>query len=203
MSVNQSSNVRHIAIDMQRLFAERTDWYSPSMMTILPNVLRLSSALRGQTLYARFTVPRDAEEAHGCWRDFYRRWSTINSRQLRADMIDLVAPLAELATPEQIFDKPGYSIFSSPALDTRLRDAMVDTLILSGVETDVCVYSSVLSAIDLGYSVVLASDALASPDDEAHRAVLLHLAPRLPEQIKIMTTDEILHIHARIAARSL
>jgi nicotinamidase-related amidase len=182
---------------MQRLFAEKTDWYSPSMMTILPNIVRLSKALHSHTLYARFTVPVDPEEANGCWKDFYRRWSTINSRQLPADIIDLVAPLAELATPEQLFDKPGYSIFSSPGLDARLRDANVDTLILSGVETDVCVYSSVLSAIDLGYAVILASDALASPDDGAHQAVLMQLAPRLPEQIKIMTTDDILQIHGR------
>jgi nicotinamidase-related amidase len=197
MDVSQLANVRHIAIDMQRLFAEKTDWYSSSMMTILPNIVRLSKALRSQTLYARFTVPVDAEEANGCWKDFYRRWSTINSRQLPADIIDLVAPLAELAAPEQLFDKPGYSIFSSPGLDARLRDANVDTLILSGVETDVCVYSSVLSAIDLGYAVILASDALASPDDGAHQAVLMQLAPRLPEQIKIMTTDDILQIHGR------
>src|SRR5260221_612300 len=88
------------------------------------------------------------------------------------------------------------SIFSAPALDARLRAWNTDTLILSGVETDVCVYSSALAAVDLGYTVVLAADALASPDDRAHHAVLTRLAPRLPEQIKVMSTNAILKAYA-------
>ena len=190
--MNQSTNFRHIAIDMQRLVAEQTVWHSPIVMAILPNVLRLSTALRGRTLYARFTAPYDVEEAHGNWKTFYRRWPMITGRVLDPALVDLVTPLAELATPDQVFDKLGYSIFSAPELHAKLQQSCVDTLILTGIETDVCVYSSTLSAIDLGYLVVLVSDALASPDERAHRMVLDHLAPRLPDQIKIMTTDEIL-----------
>ena len=193
--MHQLTHFKHIAIDMQRVFAEETAWYAPSLMAILPNVTRLSAALREQTFYARFTVPDDADAAHGCWKSFYRRWPMVTGREMPLAMFDLVAPLAKLATPEQVFDKLGYSIFSAPALDTLLRNAKTETLILSGVETDVCVYSSVLSAIDLGYSVVLAADAMASPDEQAHRAVLEQLAPRLPEQIKVMTTDEILRLY--------
>jgi len=193
--MHQLTHFKHIAIDMQRVFAEETAWYAPSLMAILPNVTRLSEALREQTLYARFTVPHDVDAALGCWKPFYRRWPMVTGREMPPAMLDLVAPLAELATPEQVLDKLGYSIFSAPALDTLLRNAKTETLILSGVETDVCVYSSVLSAIDLGYSVVLAADAMASPDEGAHRAVLEQLAPRLPEQIKVMTTDEILRLY--------
>lgn len=182
---------RHIVIDMQRLVAEETAWHSPIVMAILPNVLRLCTALREQTLYARFSVPFDSESAHGNWKVFYRRWSMITGRVLDPSLTNLVEPLAALAHLDQVFDKLGYSIFSAPDLDDRLRSANIETLILSGIETDVCVYSSALAAIDLGYSVVLASDALASPDEQAHRLVLERLAPRLPDQIKVMTTQEI------------
>lgn len=181
---------------MQRLVAEQTPWHSPIVTAILPNVLKLSTALREQTLFARFTAPYDIAAARGSWKAFYRRWPMITGEVLDPTLLDLVAPLAELARPDQLFDKLGYSIFSAPELDGQLRRSKVDTLILSGIETDVCVYSSALAAVDLGYFVVLAEDALASPDDHAHHAVLTQLAPRLPEQIKIMSTDAILHAYA-------
>ena len=188
----RSANIRHIAIDMQRLVAEQTAWHSPIVTAILPNVLKLSKALPAQTLYARFVAPQDEADAVGNWKAFYRRWPMITGKELDPELIDLVAPLAEIAKPGEVFDKLGYSIFSAPELHGAFQQANVDTLVLSGIETDVCVYSSALAAVDLGYFVVLASDALASPDEQAHRDVLDRLAPRLPDQIAIMTTAEIL-----------
>ena len=193
--MDKTTNVTHVAIDMQRLVAEQTAWHSPTVMTILPNVLRLSAALPERSLYARFNVPYDVEEAHGSWKAFYRRWPMVTGRVLDPTLLDLVGPLADLARPGQIFDKLGFSIFSAPTLDAQLRALTTDTLILSGVETDVCVYSSALAAVDLGYSVVLAADALSSPDEQAHHAVLTQLAPRLPEQIKVMSTAAILEAY--------
>lgn len=177
---------------MQRLVAEQTAWHSPIVMSILPNVLRLSTALRDRTLYARFVAPRDVDAAEGSWKAFYRRWPMITGEALDPALLDLVPELAEIAAPDQVFDKLGYSIFSAPSLHRRLRSEGVDTLILSGIETDVCVYSSALSAIDLGYYVILAADALASPDEQAHDAVLRRLAARLPDQITVLPTSEIL-----------
>ena len=48
----------------------------------------------------------------------------------------------------------------------------VDTLIISGGETDVCVLSTVLSAVDLGYRIILVEGALCSSSDESHDAIL-------------------------------
>ncbi len=48
-----------------------------------------------------------------------------------------------------------------------LRARNVGTLIISGSETDACVASTVLSAIDIGYKVVIARDAICSSSDES------------------------------------
>lgn len=189
--------VRHIVIDMQRLFAEDTPWHAPSLATILPNVTRLGTALRSQTLFARFIVPATRDQARGRWQTYYGRWSSLVGAFHDPALHDLVEPLRQIADENRIFDKHGYSAFTGTGLHDRLAREGVDTLIFSGVETDVCVYSSVLAAIDLGYHVILASDALASGDDGAHRTVLETLAPRLPEQITVMTTDEILATFGR------
>ena len=37
----------HLCIDMQTLFAERTDWHVPWLERVLPAVVRLAEAQRG------------------------------------------------------------------------------------------------------------------------------------------------------------
>ncbi len=189
-----SQNALHVVIDMQRLFAEETAWHTPAIAGILPNVVALSEARPAETLFARFVVPRNAEEAKGRWKDYYRRWSSVTLDELDVGMLDLVAPLAAIAGPGSIVDKETYSIFGSPAFAERLQGSDIDTLIFSGVETDVCVYASVLDAVDAGYRVILAKDALASGDMKAHAMVIDILAARLTEQIEILSTETILNL---------
>lgn len=189
-----SRNALHVVIDMQRLFAEETAWHTPAIAGILPNVVALSQARPAKTLFARFVVPRNAEEAKGRWKDYYRRWSSVTLDELDVGMLDLVAPLAAIAGPGSIVDKETYSIFGSPAFAERLQGSDIDTLIFSGVETDVCVYASVLDAVDAGYRVILAKDALASGDMHAHAMVIDILAARLNEQIEILSTETILNL---------
>ncbi|AYG70131.1 MULTISPECIES: isochorismatase family cysteine hydrolase [unclassified Rhizobium] len=189
-----SQNTLHVVIDMQRLFAEETAWHTPAIAGILPNVVALSKARPAETLFARFAVPQNAEAAKGRWKDYYRRWSSVTLDELDVAMLDLVAPLAAIASPSSIVDKGTYSIFGSPAFAARLQGSEIDTLIFSGVETDVCVYASALDAVDAGYRVILAEDALASGDMKAHAMVIDILAARLTEQIEILSTKTILNL---------
>ncbi len=41
----------HLCIDMQTLFAERTDGHVPSLERVLPAVVRLAETQRGQTVF--------------------------------------------------------------------------------------------------------------------------------------------------------
>ena len=61
-----------------------------------------------------------------------------------------------------VIDKHFYSPFAQPQFQKFLQDRQIDSLVITGGETDVCVLAAVLDAIDLGYRVVLASDALCS-----------------------------------------
>lgn len=62
---------------------------------------------------------------------------------------------------------------------------------ISGAETDVCVLSTVLSAVDLGYRVIIASDALCSSADESHDALLSLYAKRFDVQIELADSRQI------------
>ena len=187
-----SHNTLHVVIDMQRLFAEETPWFTPALAGIVPNVQRLAEARPERAVFARFIVAQRPEEAKGRWQAYYERWKTVTLGELDPGMLDLVAPLAAFAQPGSIVDKETFSIFGAPGFIDRLDSEDVDTLVFTGVETDVCVYASALDAVDLGYRVVLASDALASGDMMAHEMVLTRLAPRFSEQIEILTTEAIL-----------
>lgn len=84
------------------------------------------------------------------------------------DLIDELQPLSG----EPVIDKPGYSAFAHTDLDLLLRNRGIRKLIITGVTTEVCVHSTLRSAVDLGYACTLVSDACASPDPALHAAAL-------------------------------
>jgi nicotinamidase-related amidase len=62
--------------------------------------------------------------------------------------------------------------FDRTVLDTTLRWAGVDTVVLAGVATDVAVESTARGACDLGYRTIVVSDACTADSDEAHARAL-------------------------------
>jgi nicotinamidase-related amidase len=62
--------------------------------------------------------------------------------------------------------------FDGTALDTILRVAGVDTLVLVGIATDVAVESTARAASDRQYRTIVVSDACQADSDEAHARAL-------------------------------
>src|SRR5580698_7731048 len=58
--------------------------------------------------------------------------------------------------------------FDRTVLDTILRLAGVDTLVIVGMATDVAVESTARAASDLGYRTIVVSDACTADNDESH-----------------------------------
>ena len=190
-------NALHLVIDMQRLFAEKTAWHTPALADLVPAVERLLRDGPARRIFARFTTPDTATEARGRWREYYRRWDAVTGARLDPGLLDLVAPLAALARPGEAVDKPTYSVFAVPGFAERLEAMGVDTLVMSGVETDVCVLASLYGAVDRGFHVVLPIDAVASSSRTAHEAVLDHLLPRLSDQVELTTVEAVLRASRR------
>jgi nicotinamidase-related amidase len=69
-----------------------------------------------------------------------------------------------------------------------LRSAGIDTVIITGGETDVCVLATVLGAIDWGFRVIL----LCSSADETHDAMLNVYMNRFGEQVETATTQTLM-----------
>lgn len=187
---------RHICVDMQRLFAEDTDWHTPWMARVLPNARRIVEAHPAQTIFTRFIPAQKPGDGFGTWKRYYERWASMTLERLGPEMVELVPELARFVPPAEIVDKRVYSPWVETDLHERLQARGVDALVVTGGETDVCVLGTVLGAVDRGYRVVVATDALCSSSDEAHDASLEVYCKRYGQQVETATTDVILrHWH--------
>ncbi len=182
----------HIVVDMQRLFAEHPDWRVPDLPTLVPPILRLIDLHPRQTLFTRFVTPRRAEDAGGQWRHYYRRWESVTLSRMDPALLDLVPDLAARARPEAILDKRSHGGWESPAFAEAIARRQASTLVLTGVESDVCVLALAFGATDRGYRVVIVEDAVASSSPAGHRAALEAIYPRLDQQIQIASLAEVI-----------
>jgi nicotinamidase-related amidase len=182
----------HMAIDMQRVFAEATAWHMPGFGRIVPNVAAIAEALPERSFFTRFVVPHTAEHAQGQWQTYYRRWTEFTGAVMPPELVDVVDALAPYATPERLIDKLTYSVFEAPDCADRLDALDTTTIIFTGVETDVCVLASLMTAVDRGYRVIAVADALGSSSAEGHHATLTHVLTRLPDQVEIVDTATVL-----------
>jgi nicotinamidase-related amidase len=182
----------HLCIDMQNLFAEDTPWLTPWMHRVLPAVTTLAEAHPRQTVFTRFIPASHPDAMPGSWRRYYRRWAELTLDRIDPELLNLVPPLARLAPPAVVCDKHVYSPFLEAGLLTLLRERHVDSLVISGAETDVCVLAAVMGAVDFGYRVVLATDALCSGSDATHDALMTLYRSRFTEQIETAEVADIL-----------
>lgn len=182
----------HLCVDMQRLFAEKTDWHTPWMSRITPNVERIARAHPGQTICTRFVPPRRAADTSGTWVRYYERWSSMTRDALGDAMIDLVPALQAIEPPLERLDKPFYSPWVETELEGRLRARGAESVVVTGGETDVCVMATVLGAVDRGYRVVVVVDALCSSADEVHDAAMALYRNRFGQQVETVTTADVL-----------
>jgi nicotinamidase-related amidase len=182
-------NWRHLCVDMQRVFAEATPWQVTWMDKVLPAVAEVVGRHTERTIFTRFITPDNPEQMPGTWRAYYRKWQDMTLAKLPPEMTTLVPELARFVPPARVFDKMTYSPWINGKLDAHLRSNVVETIVISGGETDVCVLAAVLGAIDLGYRTIVLTDAVCGSADETHDASLKLLGDRFSAQLELMPTE--------------
>ena len=100
---------------------------------------------------------------------------------------------------EPVITKWNYDAFEQPRLRRWLRERGVQTVVLGGFTTNVCVETTARHAYLLGYYVVTASDCTGAPDPGEHEAALRNLGSYFGS---VATSDEIIGTwEANAAAR--
>lgn len=88
------------------------------------------------------------------------------------EIVPALSPLPD----EPVIDKPGKGAFYQTDLDLMLRNRGVETLLIAGVTTEVCVHTTVREANDRGYRCLVLADACASYFPEFHEVGLAMIA---------------------------
>ena len=83
---------------------------------------------------------------------------------------EIITELAPLPN-ELVLDKNTSSAFHSTPIDLFLRNMNLDTIILTGIASDQCVFTTALDAANRGFHVIIAADACANLDPGSAEAV--------------------------------
>jgi nicotinamidase-related amidase len=93
------------------------------------------------------------------------------------------------SSQDHLVSKQRWGAFIGTDLDQYLRSKGVTQVFIGGIATSIGVESTARSAFDLGYNVVLVSDALTDMDIVAHNHALEKIFPRMSQ---IDTTNNII-----------
>jgi nicotinamidase-related amidase len=84
------------------------------------------------------------------------------------DFVDELMPIGG----EAVIDKPGKGAFYATELELVLRNRAIQSLIVCGVTTEVCVHTTVREANDRGYECLVLADCVGSYFPEFHEVAL-------------------------------
>jgi nicotinamidase-related amidase len=177
---------------MQRLFAPGGPWAVPWAQRVLPLIEELVASHPQQTVFTRFVPAAKPGDGRGMWARYYQRWANVTLAHIDPALVGLIPTLARFVPPAKIVDKHVYSPWTEGRLDALLGGSGVDTLVITGGETDVCVLATVLGAIDRGFRTVIVTDAICSSADQTHDALMELYRSRFTEQVEIARMEEVL-----------
>jgi nicotinamidase-related amidase len=120
-----------------------------------------------------------------CRPGFMRRYPDVQGERDCAAVIDELTPLSG----EVQLDKYNYGAFHRTNLLDRLLAAGVDTVVITGTVTQICVDETARGAFREGLKTVMVSDAVSSFDPALHQATLANFAMKFGW---VMTADEVL-----------
>ncbi len=177
-----------VVIDMQRDFLDPQGYAAKAGLDVsllrvaIPGVARVLAAAREAGLLIIHTREANAPDLSDVPPTFMeatrRTGAPVGSEgplgrllirgEFGAGIVDELAPRGS----EIVIDKPGFSAFEGTALGSMLTARGIRSLILCGITTEVCVSSTLRTAIDRGFRCVTLRDACASADVSLHDAAM-------------------------------
>jgi ureidoacrylate peracid hydrolase len=165
-------------------WGKTNQWIKP----IVPACRRLLDAARASGVaVVHLRVVNDLLRNPPSWHNFWGPPGCTIEGTWGADFIDELKPRED----EVVITKYTYDGFVGTGLDAILRKAGIKTLVLAGVDSDVCVRDTAAHGFALGYTPVLAEDATASDNPTAHAGALQSLGEHYG---KVVSAAEIIEL---------
>jgi nicotinamidase-related amidase len=157
------------------------DEYFEQLKEVIPRIQSLLAVCRAkgfEVIHVRVAeLTNDSRDAG--WKQVARALA-VPKNSKEAELLEEVKPMGD----EIVISKSSSGAFATTNMDRILRNLGIDTLIFLGTSTDGCVESTACDAVDLGYKVIVASDACACSTRRSHHIALermtggsLHVTP--------------------------
>jgi len=175
-----------IIVDMQNDFVRQNAplGVPDALATVAPikNVIRQFRAASRPVIFTRFVAgpeetllwtwsPQIRPPVNCCKIGFVRYYEDIDTQRECIAVIDELSP--EPGDP--VVDKFGYGGFFRTNLPDILNAYRVDTVVISGTVTQICVEETAREAFHHGLKTIVLSDCVSSFDPELHQATLRNL----------------------------
>jgi ureidoacrylate peracid hydrolase len=196
----------HLVVDLQNGFmAPGAVAEIGNAHDIIPNVNRISAALReagGAVVYIQNTFD---DEAVRTWSTFFENFCTPERRQRMIEAFrpgafgHAIWPGLDVLAEDLKVQKRRFGAFAPGASDLHaiLQERGIDTLIVTGTATQVCCESTARDAMMLNYKVFFIADGNATFNDDEHNATLSAMAHTFCDVIDTDTMVSMIeHVHA-------
>ena len=190
-----------LVVDMQ-YFDAHTDWgegktardlgvlsafdeYFTQLAEVIPRIQSLLAIARGKGVeVVHVRVAELTNDSRDAGLKQVVRGLAVPKDSKEAQLLDEVRAIDD----EIVISKSSSGAFATSNLDRILRNIGVDTIIVAGTSTAGCVESTASDAVDLGYTVIVPSDACACSTRRSHAQALARMAAA---SVLIASTDEI------------
>jgi nicotinamidase-related amidase len=105
------------------------------------------------------------------------------------DELSELVPSAGFQDGDLLITKSHWGAFAGTPLEQQLRAHNVDTVVLTGIATNIGVESTLRQGTGHGFAFVVVEDACSALDAEEHRYAVEKIFPRLA---RVRTTEEVL-----------
>jgi biuret amidohydrolase len=164
-----------IVVDVQRAFTDLLDTpLSPAVSDVLPNITRFLARARDAAvtvfLVRLVIAPDDDSRNTAIWGEAFRNLVRPGAPGTEWN------PCLNPHKSDVEIVKRRYSAFFGTELDALLRERNVETVVICGLTTNVCVQSTVRDAWQRDYQTITLSDCCSEDGEGAHSSALSWIA---------------------------
>jgi len=200
MAVDRWNKPALLIVDMQNDFVRvGAPMEVPDARATIPHHQRLIAFCRQSgipVIYTRYLAtpqrsliwewsPQLEPPLRACQSGHQRHYSDVNRTLGCTDIVEEIYP----RPGDHIVHKYGYGAFHNTNLQDILRSLDVESLIVTGTVTQICVEETGREAFHHGYKTTLVSDAVSSYLPDLHRATLKNFALKFGW---VCTADEVI-----------
>jgi len=170
---------------------EAAKYYCDRLKIIVPNCVKVLECFRRNKMrifYGAYGAALlDGADLHPLRQARLKEVPSFTTEDFEFKVLEEIKP----QRGELLVAKSTRSAFTGTSLDHRMRMAGIETVVVVGVATDVCVSSTARGAWDLGYKVIMIDDASATFTEEDQVYTMRNWAAFFG---KVMDADELISI---------